>query len=209
MDTTTTYPELIRFFLANDDFRPMMQTPHSDGEFIWATDAYIMIRLPLSFYPECPQLENYFDVQSALTKSFKETKPVGRILLADIEKVMSKMPLYDVFEKCKECNGEGEVLCEFCHHTHDCDECYGSGHTHKVIGTEPSYRGSIGLNHQAFQVKYLLKVQNAMHLLNASEAVFHQGTSERTSTHLVIGDTLILLMPNMDKADIRLNVIPL
>lgn len=209
METTTTYPELIRLFLADDDFRPMMQNPHSDGEFIWATDGYIMIRLPLSYYPECAQQEKYFDVQSALNKSFKETKPVGRILLSDIEEVMSKKPMVNVYAKCTECNGDGEVLCEFCHHSHDCDECYGTGRTNQLIGTEPSYRYSIGINHQAFQAKYILTVQKAMRLLKAVEAVFHQGTAEKSSTHLLIGDVIILLMPNMESPDQNLNVVPI
>lgn len=131
---------------AQDDYRKWLHTPFSIGEFTYATDGAIMIRVPL--VAEWPAPENRkLDVHCAdLFKSLGEVtfiSPLPATTPSDVETSEEV--------ECEACDGRGhDHECPDC--TCTCDNCGGSGNEKKVDKISTVFHGNI------YRLKYVREI---------------------------------------------------
>jgi hypothetical protein len=127
-------------FCSTDRRRPNMQHPWSRGDWTYATNGHIMIRLPRSSgvaeNGEAPNAEKIFDQVA----SQSETLPLPKF----------KMPRLKT-EECVSCDGRGFAHdCPYCHC--ECESCDGAG-----SATE---KASIELFGANYDVKYIKLIRD-------------------------------------------------
>jgi hypothetical protein len=136
-----TLDELKRF-CGTRDFRDYLNAPFSLGEWTYACDGIIAVRIPridAVAERELPKsmlklLPNYF------TKEFSEWVPVPTVTIRP-------------YENCDICYGTTEIECNL-GHIHDCDACEGTG---KQLGYTFDHKTMIG--DTCFADKYLALIQ--------------------------------------------------
>ena len=115
-----------------EDARLFLQNPFSAGEFTYATDGRVLIRVPRrdGVGDGGPNLEEILPV---LEKALSE-RAFGR--LPPCETIPGKTwppgtcpdcKGSGKFKNCTKCEGTGEVACGECGNEKDCDECEGAG----------------------------------------------------------------------------------
>ena len=131
--------ELLGLFIDLDGIHSSTWMPflHPTYNEVWATDGYVIIRIP----PE--RLNKQYEPTDGCEKlklPMVEHPCSKSCTLADINKALDSCPLVDEVlieeneEKCKECDGTGEVKWEYTDdnlhrhfHNFDCPVCGGSG----------------------------------------------------------------------------------
>lgn len=129
---------ILKRFCSKDDNRPAISKPFSQGEYTYATDANVLIRVPKII--DIPEVENSPNAEEL----FKTEEPKEYFNLPE----ELNNPTYKVCEQCKgkksaechECKGMGilefdsdynyyEVTCQTCDGLaySECDKCNGKG----------------------------------------------------------------------------------
>lgn len=120
-----TIETLKRFCYAHDD-RPALQQPWSDGEYTFASDGRIMLRVPrLADAPE----------NTAAPKA-----DGVRVILATAHDALSESDWQDLPttpekpepDRCENCDGDGRCNCRCCGDFHPCGKCDGEGKIEKI-----------------------------------------------------------------------------
>ncbi len=112
-----TKEDLQRFCSEDDSRKDTIGLPFSEGEWTYATDGRILLRVPrLADVPENPKAPK--NVQ----KNIFDLNPISE----QWQKVPVQLPPLYEGEKCDLCRGEGQHECE-CGNVHDCDRCQGTG----------------------------------------------------------------------------------
>ena len=125
----------LKQFCSRDPCRPNLYSPCSRGEWTYATDGHIAVRVP--------RIEVTIDTP-------KYYPPIETLPFADAETIFTPAPKIAIPEigsrECERCSGRG--------HQHDCPdckcECEGCG------GTGQGYeRASVGIGTAVFDAKYI------------------------------------------------------
>ena len=129
--------------------------PWSDGEFTYATDAAIIVRVPrLSDVPENPNAPT-----SAVAARIFETATDGK---------WSALPEFTApkYVTCENCGGGGNCDCPDCVDTHTCGICHGTGEKLEKLP-------SVKFGEQLVSPKYLalLATLPGVRLANAVETL--------------------------------------
>jgi hypothetical protein len=129
-------PADLQSFCSTEKSRPYLMSPWSHGDFTYATNGHILIRVPrlpeIAENPKAPNAEKVL----AMTASQSETTP-----LPSFEIPASKL------SACRSCKGRGtEHDCPDC--ACECPECDGSGQVVEKM--------SLGLHGAIFNAKYIL-----------------------------------------------------
>lgn len=128
-------------FCSRDDARPYIERPYSRGEWTYATDGRILVRVPR--IDDVPDNDKAPDAQ----KLFDQNTGGEHIKLPAFE-----IPKPGPAEECDECEGRGvDHECPDCKCT--CSECHGTGEP--VRGK----RTSVGIDHVTFAGRYMLLLQ--------------------------------------------------
>jgi hypothetical protein len=140
-----------------EDFSPFcsgynkkMEKPWSRGDFTYASDGFIVIRVPRR--EDCPEIENPVNAEAIFNVT---PEPVdGFIALPSIEKIgeLKVCPKCKgkALEECPECDGEGEldIRSDFNTYTVECKSCGGEGdecaECHGAGNIEPTPTVEIG-----------------------------------------------------------------
>lgn len=123
--------ELLKKFAANSsDPREYMRAPFTRGEWTYATNGYIAVRVPkiegIEILPEkhIPKLEGLF-TSARIDDAF-----IALPTLPTLENCQMCNGTGAAYE-CPECDGEGEF--EYGTHTYKCKECDGSGQVEYMV----------------------------------------------------------------------------
>src|SRR5271166_2898199 len=112
-------------FVSTDVERARMARPWSRGEFTYATNGHIMVRIPrLAEVPECSDAPDVEGIVMPLLADQTETAPLPAYELPKVDK-----------NECRTCEGRGlEHDCPDCEC--ECDDCDGTGavRAHVSIG---------------------------------------------------------------------------
>lgn len=117
--------ELLRFVAARDDIREYMRAPFVQGEWIYATNGHIAVRVPKVEWVNVKES----DKPASIGELFEKNKRDTFVTLPDLPP-REKCPVCNgsgIGYKCSECDGEGEFTRGG--HSYDCKECGGSGQT--------------------------------------------------------------------------------
>jgi hypothetical protein len=134
------------------------------GDYTYATDKYIVVRLPgrhASVPPECSKKWKIEEALGAAEKLIAQSKP--QKLNFDRQYYLEKKPCWGChpeltsseIEKCDACGGEGVKVCPTCDHEWNCDDCGGSGYAlHRIATPECTNCDGTGIYHRAeFAIK--------------------------------------------------------
>jgi hypothetical protein len=96
--------------------RPGIMQPFRDGDFVYATDTRIILKIPATDHPP-------------ITASYHPLTPTSGSIAAlgwRHNEITNWKPCSEWFEKCGYCNGTTEHKCN-CGVTHQCGHCSGTG----------------------------------------------------------------------------------
>ena len=177
-----------------------MHTPFEVDNFACATNARLMLFFDKELVKglkldKTPRSKVMQVVPKTMEKNFK-------IKVSLIEAAISKTPLIEeVIEtetECKECDGEGDVICDCCGFEHICEKCDGEGYIHTSESTGkliPDVLSVIRIGNSTFSVKKLLKlIEIAKELSQESITLIYQ-KSPRNASFFKIGEATLVLMP--------------
>lgn len=119
----TTTELLGRFVAGRDDIHEYMRAPFSRGEWIYATNGHIAVRVPKAVGITADES----DKLAKIDELFAASKRDDFIDLPELP-AAEKCPTCNgsgIGYKCPECDGKGEI--EHGRHTYGCKECGGSG----------------------------------------------------------------------------------
>lgn len=133
-------------FVSKDESRPSICAPFSIGEWTYATDGRILIRVPRrEDVPENPSAP-----QKATTLIPTDVGPF--VPLPEFEEY--PLHLLDNEKECQACEGHGYIACPTCGNEERCEVCYGSG----MLDNAPPYVAvQIGEHHFSNHYLTLLK----------------------------------------------------
>lgn len=188
------------------------QKPRPCGEYIYATDRYVLLRVRKSL---CSGTYKSHDNQPKdLGKCMTK---VNTALLFDIyavAEVIKKLEPTEVVFKCGDCGGDGEVLWSYEDHDgtehtkrDECPVCNGTG---KVTAEASVREQNIEINGDWFNVGQLMTVLDTLHLLEINPVTVEHIGDYRSMRIKVNEDIDALIMPNKNcrpTAKITLNPI--
>jgi hypothetical protein len=129
-------------FCGKDEFRPKLHLPFSKGDWTYASDGRIAVRVPR--WPTVPERAEAPNAEELFAKDVTdEFRPLPAITI----------PLPKEPEDCEECDGRGvKHECPTCGCT--CRACSGSGQ--RPVGD----RVSVGIGPSVFPARYILLLQS-------------------------------------------------
>lgn len=148
--------DILKKFCSDDPFRNM-QEPFRKGEFTYATNGHILIKIFSIQVPDNNFLENTLDVEKVYNEAVKDD-----LIEYDFSRIKFDVPKEPVYENliCDICNGEGDCTCDKCGYCHDCSNCGGKGTLRgKKIGEQYSYGSKVRVNGVFYNAKYWKIIQ--------------------------------------------------
>lgn len=126
--------ELLESFVSDDERRAKFQRPWRDGDYVFASDTHIMIRVDGSM------TDKQYPVSPCKMPFQWEQEPKEYITLDAFNDALNDAPLEDEVEecgeniKCHECQGTGMVYWEYEHweKLFDCPVCDGEGYIERT-----------------------------------------------------------------------------
>jgi hypothetical protein len=123
--------EDLQKFCSTNETRPTLHHPFNKQGFTYATDARIMVKVPLIEgtldVPGSPSME-VLDANIPKEEGIPvEYPPAWESFEPDIA-VCSTCKGTGAIRECRACEGSGETTCPHCDHEATCDECRGRGH---------------------------------------------------------------------------------
>jgi hypothetical protein len=192
---------LLNLFTGDDDLRPQFQTPFRIGEYVYATDAHTLIKIPAHLlkreYPindKAPKnLDNMFIGYTEI-KTFQFDVRIDHLaaLLAEIKYVYKR-------NACPKCNGTSEITCEHCGHASPCKECNGTGHSNDInflVRKEKEY-AALRYNGNLYRPFVLERLLISLMALQARKNEIVQYHKNNYSL-FVIGDVEIVLVQQVE-----------
>lgn len=216
MEKNYKYDFMLPFFTGNDDLRPVMKHVHKDADgYIYATDAHIMIRIPSDKVGnEYKAVEEFPNGGKLLSEALnRPDNTIRSIVVDDLVMILSKAKWYKEMQcdECPDCNGTGEVVCEVCGHSHDCELCSGEGEINNrvkefsLLQTKDSF--FVKIDQQCFSASYLHILAISAKVAGVDSIEFISNGSDTYTALFKFEDVVILLMPYIvDSADIVLRI---
>lgn len=206
MEPTTTQPTkeaytaTFNLFKGTDNHHPYFNQPFRQDGFYYATDAQSLIYLPA----EVIVLDFHDQDRPVPAKIIPKTPTCNvEINVADLERqlvpdMIDETQEKDEENKCKECEGEGEVECDM-GHMHECEECDGTGTITDSIEVTTGRqivdpRKMFIMDGFGFQYKQLRRLVDACRLLGV-ETITKTNGARLTGNLFKCGAVGILVMP--------------
>lgn len=205
------YNKALEMCTDNKSTRAWMQKPFFIEDKVYATNSYIMLIVPKAKTDGIPPLEGYeHDPYEIIKVVPEEHESVLKLSIQQVRDLLKKAPqIEEVIPPtmvCPDCDGEGEVMCDYCGYEHECKRCDGSGYldrphkTGKMI-PDPSTKIKIGSN--IFAPKLVDLMLNVMSVLGfeTAELIYDRQTKGALFS---FGDCRFILMPKIfEKPDIE------
>lgn len=128
-------------FCGTDSTRAKLAAPFPDGEFTYATDGRIIVRVSALDYPSLSE--------SNAPRNVATIQKWNHPAITDWRDLPPGLP-EDDWRECKTCKGLGDHYCETCEDWHDCGKCDGAGRKYHIIG--------IAVGASKIDAKYLRKI---------------------------------------------------
>lgn len=191
------YDDLLKLFTSTDQFRPQFCQPNTQGDTTYATDAHSIIAIPnrlcqKDYIAHSKLQTNFASYILRAVHNQHEIVPSNAITDA-----IAKVPLVDNIE-ITECDNEdcedGKVFCPACAHSHDCEDCRGTGEkTRKLTGQIPNPDVDIDMDGVIFSPHLLQRLVHAAKTIDAPiEWVFED---KLKGNLFLVGDISILILP--------------
>ena len=125
--------DLMQFCGTDDDPRLWLQRPFGIGDYTYAANGHILVRVPRSEWPSDElQITNRTSQFQNVLDLMNESPPMASLPAIPpgpyYRKCLVCSASRDVGGVCEECDGDGEIECDCCGHTKNCEACDGTGH---------------------------------------------------------------------------------
>jgi hypothetical protein len=165
-------------FCSTNLFRPVIAKPFTVGEWTYATNGHICVRVPT--IAEWPGPENYIKAPELFAEPISEFRPLPKI----------RFPSPDEDNECESCDGRGTE--------HDCPDCDCICEQCNSTGKVPPYSNiSIEIGNAIYAGKYI-------HLMQSLPGVEIGPTHERDPMRFRFAGGEGCLMPRFRRADIHI-----
>lgn len=195
--------DLLQLFVSTDDLRPKFMRPWREGNYIFASETHICIRVKGSMTDT-----DYPCSNSHTNNMFLCRCPDGKLNREILDNAISYAPTVDEIKtvgediECEECDGTGQVRWEYKSWTDifDCPVCQGTGYSEtarkestgrKIIHPEAGLR----IGHFVFRVNFLNLVLQAMRFCDCNEAIVSLGNLKIPARFSLSDSIDIILMP--------------
>lgn len=149
-----SYKELMLKFVSTDDLRVPMKSVSKIGEFVYATDGHVAIKVPLSLYDaHVESVNGYPNIEAVWPERNIDLIFESKNLESIIDSLPKKPVMDDKEIKCASCDGSGYHRCQDCEDDHECRKCEGEGFI-----TIP---GKNVVGHRIKETDHLIKINNA------------------------------------------------
>lgn len=129
------YDYVISHFISKDERRSSITEAYQTEDYVYGTDAYIVIRTPKQYClkkyrsmhnndPDKPKPPNFESVFNTEDFPMEKEKLTTGELLPVIDKIKIDTRSYT---ECENCAGKGRVYCTCCDNENDCKDCDGEG----------------------------------------------------------------------------------
>ena len=140
METKINNYEKVLQTCCSDDagIRIWMEAPFTIGEFTYATDSYMMLRVPNSFLSM--EYKSVRDLSNLAIPQMFDTTPAALYYFSPkkLQQLLGSLPqvpeIKEANDVCGECDGDGEMECEHCGSMVECDNCKGTGYLYEPTG---------------------------------------------------------------------------
>ncbi len=215
-ETPNAFDKMLMLFVSKDRLRPTITLPMKYGEYIYATNNYIIVRIKSDMTNvEYCHLTDQAHEKLPIDKHFKNITPNSnfRISIYSLENALRNITKVDEeiegdeYEECDECDGRGEVEWEYKEYTKyfDCPVCDGTGLSeekkrvktgNKVYNPE----SVIKIGNAAFRAYLIGIIVEAMKLTGENHLLYDfQSINSKNRFILNNSGIEIILMPIIDK----------
>lgn len=189
------FEKLIQSFIYEDVWnRPNIEKPiYYESGWVASTDSYRLLWFKSPEYKNKEGIFQYVNGEGAnaeaVVSDFEkcylgEEKPIGKIMLSDIEEILNGIALLpeykDKYKTCSECDGHGTVECDCCGHENDCSECDGEGEVKCGKEEDGSYRFPIDecikINNTIYSLSKMRDLIDSLSLVDVKELNVYQDT---------------------------------
>lgn len=119
--------DLMKFVAEPNDWRKRLSTPWSLGEYSYATNGHIGVRVPRrEDVPERPDAPDFPRILASVKPSLMQV-PVPSFEAPPFKKPCPDCNGFGIMAPCANCDGKGEIECHSCGHENECEKCHGSG----------------------------------------------------------------------------------
>ena len=185
----------IRMFVGHDNLRPALNNVSLKENYLYATNRYVAAKIMGNLCVKTyEQIEKYPNAERVFQdhNSIEKTKVSVDSLFSDLMRIeccfKSKMV------KCKNCGGDGEVMCNSCYHEHDCDECNGDGEVKDDNAIELTGEYACKLFNKNYKLHFIDLIIRTAIYTNVNEIEI-SNDKELAGTLFQVGDFDIILMP--------------
>jgi len=121
---------ILKHFTANDTFRPALNLPCTIGDYTYASNTHVAIRIENSRLQrkyELPAGEKPINFESFFN-GYTDKVGAKKLNIYELLEAVNSFDIELVYKvsRCENCS-DGEVLCESCNHHHECEDCEGTG----------------------------------------------------------------------------------
>lgn len=207
----TTMQKVCDLFLSKDELRPAMCVPFTIGEYVYATDAHVLVRFPVAALDFEIEPNDYTPpkANTIIEPLLGEDALQFTIKLSELGAVMAQVPDEKVYADCDVCGGSGKSMCPCCENVSKCNECDGSGYDKsEITGTvkkdlrialRPDFEyAPPRIDKVAFYAPLLNRVLLTADMIGHDTDDIEVRFERPTSAHLfMLGQIIVLVMPMM------------
>lgn len=199
---TANYDFILPFFIASDNLRPAMNFVHlHENGFVYATNAHILIKVPVSnCVLKYHSVDRFPNAEAMFHKfHFENTAIIKTDQLIETLSAY-KWSRQKQVDKCTKCDGEGAILCDHCNHDHECETCKGDGEIVKgfadcqLLITDDNY-AVVKIMNKLFKADFIHILAICAKMIGVDEIQFSYNDENYDPHVFTVGDAQILIMP--------------
>ncbi len=185
----------INNFCSKDDFKDWMKVPHKVGNFIYATNGHIAIKIKCDD-SSIPETEGGNKINS-IYDSISGNPLTLKIDFGNLPKNIFE-PVYKILEKkkeCGKCEGDGRIVCDECGSVYDCPDCEGDGYfgediySDEVIGERIKEKSIVKISNSYYSPRLLTIIANEL-----PEVGLFEYYGEHKIARIIFGSCEVLIM---------------
>lgn len=201
------YKKAFGLFCSANELRRVFTSPFKQKGIYVATDGIGIIHMPVNVIDWDLKEEEKPNVQKVLPAKFHASISIDvKLLSSEMDKYSVKIEEYKIPPReCEACEGEGRLDCDL-GHTHDCENCDGTGETkgryptgNMISDTQTAFK----IWDSAIKYTLLKRLVEASNFMGIDTIYKICGGEEDRRFYFKVGDAKILIMAYLLTGDVE------
>lgn len=198
----TIFEYILNLFTGDDKLRPQFHTPFKIGEYVYATDAHALIKIPAKLLSRDYEVNEKAPKDlTSMYEGFTQAENIDiEFNIAVLSTLLADVKWTYMRTSCPKCKGASEILCDHCGHASPCEECDGTGMSYDMnflIRKESEY-AAVKFNGKVYRPFVLERLLITMMALKSKDfIVVHYDKNHKSL--FTIGDVMVLLTQVMEQ----------